>query len=156
MRICYAHTLKGRAQTDWHPLADHLQDTADLAEMFASAFASAEWGRLAGLWHDLGKYSDAFQNYLRQGTGSDDVVHDSEISSRVDHSTAGAQHAVARLGLSGHLLAYVIAGHHAGLPDNEAGESGLSARLRKQIEPTDGVPASLLDQAAPAVSKLQV
>ena len=37
---------------------------------------------------------------------------------RVDHSTAGAQKAVKLFGTAvGRLLAYPIAGHHAGLPD---------------------------------------
>src|SRR5262249_54981995 len=74
-------------------------------------------GRLACLWHDLGKFSDAFQTYLRASADSDGGSHTAEILGRVDHSTAGAQHAVresrARLG---RFLAYCIAGHHAGLP----------------------------------------
>src|SRR4051812_29787472 len=89
---------------------------ARLAEEFASAFNAGGWGRVAGIWHDLGKYSDAFQDYLGRGAGSDGDVHTSEVAGRIDHSTAGAQHA-ARLGPAGRLLAYGIAGHHAGLPD---------------------------------------
>ena len=53
-----------------------------------------------------------------------------EVTGKVDHSTAGAQHA-AGLGKLGRLLAYCIAGHHAGLPHGERGESGLSMRLMK-------------------------
>ena len=64
-RIRYAHTLEGRPETDWHPLETHLEDTARSAEGFASAFGCGELGRLVGLWHDLGKFSDAFQDYLR-------------------------------------------------------------------------------------------
>jgi CRISPR-associated endonuclease/helicase Cas3 len=39
-----------------HLLSDHLHGTAERAEKFAAEFSSAGWGRLAGLWHDMGKY----------------------------------------------------------------------------------------------------
>ncbi len=146
--IPYAHTLWGRPREEWHPLTDHLQDTASRAERFATAFGSAEWGGLGGLWHDLGKFSDAFQAYLSKSAGSGDVTHESEMTGRVDHSTAGAQHA-AQLGPAGRLLSYCIAGHHAGLPDNVGGESGLSARLEKTIEPIDAAPAEILGRRLP-------
>lgn len=72
--------------------------------------------RIAGLWHDLGKYSAEFQDYLRTVTGED--IHQAEVRGRVDHSTAGAQHAASKFaGVLGLPLSYVIAGHHAGLPD---------------------------------------
>jgi CRISPR-associated endonuclease/helicase Cas3 len=131
----------------------HLRDTARRAEGFATAFGSAEWGHLAGLWHDLGKYSDAFQDYLGASAGSGDVTHASEMTGRVDHSTAAAQHA-ARLGLAGRLLSYCIAGHHGGLPDNIRGESGLSARLEKTIEPIDAAPAEILGLPLPPLPRL--
>ncbi|MCU0574506.1 MAG: CRISPR-associated endonuclease Cas3'', partial [Syntrophobacteraceae bacterium] len=44
-----------------HPLDTHLWATAELAGEFAAAFGFREWGRLAGVWHDLGKYTRAFQ-----------------------------------------------------------------------------------------------
>lgn len=37
-----------------HPLDTHLWATAELAGEFAAAFGFRQWGRLAGLWHDLG------------------------------------------------------------------------------------------------------
>jgi len=49
---------------------------------------------------------------------------------RVDHSTAGARHAAANWGGAGKLLAYCIAGHHAGLPDGRSNDEGsLEHRL---------------------------
>jgi CRISPR-associated endonuclease/helicase Cas3 len=146
--IPYAHTLWGRPRKEWHPLEAHLRDTARLAECFATAFDSGRWGYLAGLWHDLGKFSDAFQDYLIESAEAGDVTHASEMTGRVDHSTAGAQHA-ARLGLTGRLLSYCIAGHHAGLPDNIGGESGLLARLEKRVEPIDAAPAEILGLPLP-------
>lgn len=150
----YAHTLRGRPEEEWQPLGDHLRGTAHLARAFASVFDAGEWGHVAGLWHDLGKFSKAFQNYLKQSAGSDSEVHISEISGRIDHSTAGAQHA-ARLGLQGRLLAYAIAGHHAGLPDSVGGESGLTARLEKEVEPIAAAPSDLLETSLPSVPRLK-
>ncbi len=62
----YAHTLEGRPPEDWEPLETHLQKVAVLAGEFADAFGAKEWGYLAGLWHDLGKYSQEFQPCVRK------------------------------------------------------------------------------------------
>ncbi len=144
----YAHSVEGKPEAEWDPLDDHLAAVADRASAFAGAFRAGEWGRLAGRWHDLGKYSDAFQNYLKQSVGAD--VHRAELAGRVDHSTAGAQHAQRVGGSWGRLLAYCIAGHHAGLPDWESGRSGLRHRLQKQIHAFDSAPASVLNAPFPA------
>jgi len=59
----YAHTTSD--DRPWEPLEDHLREVAELAGEFADAFGAKDWGHLAGLWHDLGKYSRKFQDYLR-------------------------------------------------------------------------------------------
>ncbi|MBX3436375.1 MAG: CRISPR-associated helicase Cas3' [Planctomycetaceae bacterium] len=142
----FAHSLEGRPPDDWEPLEDHLRAVAHLAARFAQKFDAADWGRLAGLWHGLGKYSVAFQAYLRTQNGLD--VH-LEQQSRVDHSTAGAQHAHQTVSPWGKLLAYVIAGHHAGLADFSGGQSGLEHRLdRCTIERWDAAPSELLQIGA--------
>ena len=46
------------------PLEKHLKNVAKLAADFARPFGGEKWAYLAGLWHDLGKYSDAFQAKL--------------------------------------------------------------------------------------------
>jgi CRISPR-associated endonuclease/helicase Cas3 len=45
---------------------EHLRGTAELAASFAAEFGCWEWGRLAGLWHDLGKYSKDFQEITKR------------------------------------------------------------------------------------------
>ena len=50
-----------------HTLYDHLTGTAERAAEMAGEFGCAEWGRLAGLWHDLGKYSEDFQTVITPG-----------------------------------------------------------------------------------------
>jgi CRISPR-associated endonuclease/helicase Cas3 len=69
----------------------------------------------------------------------------------VDHSTAGAQHAVAVVKPWGRLLAYVIAGHHAGLADASGSPSSLDGRLDKRVEPYDAAPSQVLDAGEPLV-----
>lgn len=130
----YAHTKEGRPTADWEPLEKHLQDVANLAAGFAEAFESPTWGRLAGLWHDLGKYSERFQAYLRSSADPDSGEQE-QSPGKVDHSTFGARYAAKTLGPhAGQLLAFCIAGHHAGLPNatpSDASEqrSSLSYRL---------------------------
>lgn len=128
----YAHTLEGRPEADWEPLQKHLREVADLAAEFAAAFGAENWGRLAGAWHDLGKYSDRFQAYLRASADPDSG--EERLPGRVDHSTFGARHAAKTLGVhAGQLLAFCLAGHHAGLPNAvpaDAGEQRSSLKHR--------------------------
>lgn len=79
----------------------HLEGTAELCSRFAASFGAGELGEMAGLAHDIGKYSDAFQRRLR-GEG------------RVDHVTAGAYECYRRRQSA---VAFCVAGHHGGLPD---------------------------------------
>ncbi len=106
-----------------HLLATHLREVGRRAAANASAFGHV-WAQLAGQWHDLGKYRRGFQTYVR-------LTADAHIEGRLpkrsdkSHSAAGALHAIdvlrQRFGTdgerAGRLLAYVIAGHHAGLAD---------------------------------------
>lgn len=123
-----AHLVRDGQSWRFHALDDHLRATGELAAAFAELFGSEDWARLAGAWHDVGKYRPAFQAYLRAVTGYESAP---AALQRVDHSTAGAIHAIDELGDLGRVIAYAIAGHHAGLPDWHTGASGgsLSQRL---------------------------
>ncbi|MBC3517365.1 CRISPR-associated helicase Cas3' [Neobittarella massiliensis] len=110
----------GRIQT----LAEHLQNTAQLACSFAADFDMAPQAELVGLAHDIGKYSQAFQRRIL------------ENGPKVDHSTAGAKVLDAR---RLRLLGWCVAGHHTGLPDfGTAGDMPdrptLQGRLKRQVE----------------------
>lgn len=142
----FAHTLEGRPEAEWQRLEDHLIAVGEMAALFSADFAAESWGGLAGLWHDMGKYSESFQNYLRRTVSPDPHVAD---GGRTDHSTAGAQHAVSEFGILGHLLAYVIAGHHSGLLDSRGTGACLEARLRKTVDKWSRAPHSLLDRSVP-------
>nr|WP_295710647.1 CRISPR-associated helicase Cas3' [uncultured Halomonas sp.] len=124
----YAHSLPEVGKQVWQTLDDHLKCVAEMAATRAERFGMADAGYVAGLLHDLGKYSAPFQRRLE---GSQE---------RVDHSTAGALVARQRLkGGIGDLLAYCIAGHHAGLANGrDSGErSPLSERLKADIPAID-------------------
>jgi len=143
----FAHSLEGKDVSHWEPLEDHLAAVADRAASFAELIGAAEWGRLLGRWHDLGKYSKEFQAYLFHENGFE--AHLEQFEGRVDHATAGAQHCVNVFG-SKHpialILAYCIAGHHAGLADatSQTGTSGLQQRLKKKIPDFSAAPPALL------------
>lgn len=120
-----------RIDHEWkiHHLDEHLRSVADLGGRFALPFGekSSGWVRLAGLLHDLGKYSSDFQEMIAARSGYSLEAHLEGQPGKVNHSSAGAIHVRKMLGeLGGKMLAYLIAGHHAGLPD---WESNLKERL---------------------------
>ncbi|MBT3047414.1 MAG: CRISPR-associated endonuclease Cas3'' [Candidatus Thiodiazotropha sp. (ex Clathrolucina costata)] len=116
-----------------HKLDDHLRETAIKAKNFADRFNSGDWAYIAGMLHDIGKFQTEFQDYLISAV--DPNGHIENAPKRVDHSTVGAEIAIQQWGTTiGGMLAYLIAGHHAGLPDyesDEIGQSALSARLER-------------------------
>ena len=109
-----------------HWLEDHLRKVAKLAAKNAQIFNGEYWAELAGRWHDLGKYSDDFQNYIRDQSGYEREnahIENSNMKGRVNHSSAGALFATQQFKekfgdtLYSRIIAYLIAGHHAGLAD---------------------------------------
>lgn len=113
----------GRVQT----VSEHLHGTGELAAGFAAPFGAADEARAAGLLHDIGKYSAAFQQRIRGSAVS------------VDHSTAGAQEARNRRDLP---AALAIAGHHGGIPDcgnlnDAADDTTLQGRLKRKLPTYD-------------------
>ncbi len=136
----FAHSLSGRPPSDWQPLEDHLLNVAAQAKTFADDFGAGEWAYLAGLWHDLGKYSNEFQEMLRS---ADPETSSETKPGRPDHSSAGAQHSVVNSGRGGKILAYAIAGHHAGLLDGKGEDASLEKRLKKPLPDWSSAPASL-------------
>jgi CRISPR-associated endonuclease/helicase Cas3 len=106
------------------------------SEMFApdspEAKSAWDWGYLAGLWHDLGKFAPIWQTYLKSKVDP----HTDDVSGKVDHSTAGAQHSFKHSPF-GPILSYLIAGHHSGLLDASAADgvsASLESRMKKAIE----------------------
>lgn len=123
------------AHSGGHLLVDHLKSVAELAAEFSKAFdpaeASKRWAYLAGLWHDLGKYRPGFQRYVQLADNPDAHIEGKVGGREKTHSAAGALWAMQQLNKPnqphGNILAYLIAGHHAGLDD---WDGGLKERLR--------------------------
>jgi CRISPR-associated endonuclease/helicase Cas3 len=125
-----AHAPKTPGQLP-HDLEEHLQEVSKLARGFAQSFGP-DWAALAGIWHDLGKYRPGFQRYLALSNDENGHIEGRVSGREKTHSAAGALWAIRQLnhpkGLPlGHVLAYLIAGHHAGLDD---WHSGLNERLK--------------------------
>lgn len=132
-------------------LEDHLVGVSRLAAEFAAKIGLREQGELLGLLHDFGKYSAAFQNYLRSAVGQfnqdedEDWVDAKSLKGKVDHSTAGAQFVWQALVEKGPLelrvaqiLSLCIASHHSGLIDclDADGEDTFGRRMSKAKERT--------------------
>ncbi|MDO8774208.1 MAG: CRISPR-associated endonuclease Cas3'' [Burkholderiaceae bacterium] len=127
------------AHSGGHLLADHLRAVAGMAAGFSQTFDAAtvtqRWAYLAGLWHDLGKYRPGFQRYLVQSNNPDAHIEGKVGGREKTHSAAGALWALQQLGEPhGRVLAYLIAGHHAGLDD---WNGGLDARLHSADSKTE-------------------
>src|ERR1700691_2088032 len=137
----FAHSVEGVDASGWQSLAKHLTAVGQLAGVRGQKFGAGEAAALAGVLHDLGKYTEGFQNRLRGGAS-------------VDHSTAGARGVWNGVGartpaaMMAQLVAHCIAGHHAGLPDSIG---DLDERLRRKSDPLSPIwrEEISLDDASP-------
>jgi CRISPR-associated endonuclease/helicase Cas3 len=57
---------------------EHLEETSTFASTFAGKIGLSSFGELAGLLHDVGKYSTAFQEYLESAIGQSDLSSDDD------------------------------------------------------------------------------
>jgi CRISPR-associated endonuclease/helicase Cas3 len=116
----FAHSTHKPDKSDWQSLASHLTVVGELAAAKASIFGAEALATVSGRLHDLGKYTLEFQRRLEGA------------ATRVDHSTWGARVANERYKNIGQLLAYGIAGHHAGLANGQ-GQSGERTALQDRL-----------------------
>lgn len=145
-----------------HSLDEHSCCVALGSAEKARVFGAADWGHPAGLWHDFGKYRPGFQRYLSQSCDPDAHIEGRVGGRDKTHSTAGALHGIAKLGQGiGRVLAFLIAGHHTGLPDWEPSDgAGASLKARLASENADSqreysealaqnIPLEILDAPRP-------
>jgi len=128
----YAHTAElpdgsHAPENEWQPLATHLRNVANLAKQFASPLRLPAEAELAGLLHDLGKYRDEFQQYLRNERKAGADTH---------HAIYGAAHAFTSEMLP---QAFAVAGHHAGLPDQHDLSNTVQGEKYDAVERVKGL-----------------
>ena len=145
---CYNPRMKAishfRSPDAENPLAKHLREVADRARDFGAIFGASDWAECAGLLHDIGKFGEPFQKYIRESVQKErENAHiESEAPraksgrGRVNHSSAGALFADDAFGSSAvdsaRALEFVVTGHHAGLPDEAGSASSLEQRLKQK------------------------
>ena len=136
MTTYYAHSAQDEfgnllPYEHWQTLQSHSVNVGEMAAEFARVFGVQEIACQTGRLHDLGKYSLPFQKRL-----------EGEIEF-VDHSTAGAKIAIERWGdVIGKLMAFCIAGHHAGLANgNGEGDNRHTLKDRLALQFGADIPA---------------
>lgn len=102
--MAYAHSRNERGQR--HDLVAHLRSVGNLTALFAEKLGAKAAGYWVGLWHDLGKFDPAWQDYLLACEGG-------EHRATVDHKAAGAKLAFDHPDAGP--LSLLIQGHHGGL-----------------------------------------
>lgn len=121
-----AHSSLDLGKARHQGLDEHSNHVARLAGENAKHFGATQLASASGLLHDLGKYAIPFQQRLLGA------------AIRVNHSTWGAKIALEHYRDAGWLLAYGIAGHHAGLANGrgyEGQRSALAQRLQDATLP---------------------
>ena len=137
MTTYYAHSAQDKLGNllpyeHWQTLQSHSVNVGEMAAEFARVFGAQEIACQTGQLHDLGKYSEPFNHRLHGGPSA-------------DHATAGAKIAVERWGnVIGKLMAFCIAGHHAGLA-NGSGEGDNRRTLKQRLALQFGADIPALD-----------
>lgn len=139
------------------PLSQHLLGVGAMAQQLTKKIGISKAGKIQGVLHDFGKYSEAFLSYISSATGllnpdlDENWVDAKSLKGRIDHSTAGAQWIWRNLillkdgrttteqnELCAQMLAVCIASHHSGLIDciDATGASSFNKRIDKSDDVT--------------------
>lgn len=158
-------------QSDGTPqsLIEHLEGASVLASGFAGKIGLPSFGELMGLLHDFGKYSEAFQSYIKSAAGKiepedDEYVDADRMRGKIDHSTAGAQYIWEKKTnspfgqMAAEIMALCMASHHSGLIDSLSpdGADLFSKRMDKPTEKThvEGVKGKVDESIRQHVNRL--
>ena len=94
---------------------DHQRGVADLASKFAESFGMAEWGRVLGLLHDVGKEKKAFQQHIMKESG---YSPETRVDGDSNHAYVGGLIAKNLFPQAFPIISNILMGHHRGLYDD--------------------------------------
>lgn len=111
----------------------HLNEVAALARQYATSTNLGAHAELAGLLHDMGKYTQAFTTYIENA-----VYHNKISATKIDHSTAGAKYLYERYYKTHPYVAEIIGmavlSHHSGLQNFIQLDLTPSDYIRRVVE----------------------
>ncbi len=111
-----AHTPPENDPWKWQSMQTHTTNVAALAQKFAASFGAAELAQWAGWLHDVGKYSDDFQRYLRECDAAKHGTGKAPKPGSAEHKIAGTRLALELLPANlREIVAACVLGHHGGL-----------------------------------------
>lgn len=131
--IAHIDEKSGRIQT----CTEHSMSVAKASECALSGIGLGKTAYLAGLLHDMGKFSEEFQIYIRRG----------DLSKRgaVIHSFAGVRYMLTRYhdgkkgyeDLTSEIIATAIGSHHGLFNITDGIDNGFLHRIEKQPDQDD-------------------
>lgn len=125
-------------ETDYEiqTVQSHLEAVADLARTYGESIGFGAHAELAGLLHDMGKFTTKFTEYLEKV-----VIEQETISRKIDHSTAGAKYLYENF-YDGNpyqqfvveIIGMAILSHHSGLQNFVQDDVTTSDYIRRVVE----------------------
>ncbi len=101
-------------------LYEHLYNVAGICKEYGKNIGLYYTAMLAGILHDMGKYSEDFQNYIKKAKNKETYSEE-----KVDHGVYGGKYLFEKFSdakgpkqISRDIICEVITYHHGGLPDN--------------------------------------
>lgn len=115
---------------------EHLEAVAHLARTYGESIGFGAHAELAGLLHDMGKFTIKFTEYLENA-----VIHGEIATTKIDHSTAGAKYLYERF-YDGNdyqkfvveIVGMAILSHHSGLQNFVQIDVSTSDYIRRVVE----------------------
>src|SRR5690625_4312502 len=120
----------------YQSVQEHLDNVAYLARQYGDEIGLGAHAELAGLLHDMGKFTHNFTNYLESA-----VIHGEIATKKIDHSTAGAKYLYEQYYNGSQpqkfvveIIGMAILSHHSGLLNFTQLDLSESDYLRRVVQ----------------------